>query len=124
MPMLRACTELCRCKNCHNPFGVVTVDEIPVGVRRKRRRQEAQHIPIRGIKASKYMDQAKVKHVIGSPTDFERLLVLSILHYLLCGSRMCDEGSTCSQVELVSFIFHNILCLANLPCVDLPLFKI
>lgn len=119
----RACTELCKCKYCQNPFGAVRVGEIQVGVRRKRRRQEAQHIPIRGIKTSKYMDEAKVHYVIGSPTDFERLLVLSILHYLICGTRSCDEESTSSQVELVSLIFHNILSLAKVLCVDLPLFQ-
>lgn len=77
----RACIELCKCKNCQNPFGVVKVDQKPIGARRKRRHHDVQHIPIRGIKTSKYMDESRVEYSIGSPTDFERLLVLSISCY-------------------------------------------
>lgn len=116
---MTACTELCRCKNCENPFGFVKVDEKQVGVRRKRRHHEAQHIPIRGIKTSKYMDETSIEYSIGSPTNLEYLLVLSILHYL---ALTCDD-STHSQVKRVSFIFHSILSLANILCVHLPLFQ-
>ena len=69
------------------------------------------------------MDQSKVEYSFGSPTDFERLVVLSILHFLVSDVGICDQESTCNQMEVVSFIFHSILSLANALCVQLPLFQ-
>lgn len=58
----RPCTELFKCKNCQNPFGVLQAGEKQVGVTRKRRRQEAEHIPIRGVKTHKYMKESEVEY--------------------------------------------------------------
>ena len=49
-------------------------------MKRKRRQQENQKHPIRGIKTMKYLDENEVQYQIGSLTLFQQLLVVQLSH--------------------------------------------
>ena len=88
-------------------------------MKRKRRQQENQKHPIRGIKTMKYLE---VQYQIGSLTLFEQFLVVSIMNYLM-NKRGIDVHCIRNHKSLVSVIFSESCKIAEAVKVQLPVFQ-
>lgn len=122
----QACTDLCKCKNCANEFGMASTigtTAIVKGVKRNCRQQESQKHPIRGVKTIKYLEKCEVDYYIGALTTFEKLLLLAIMHYLMDRHSMDFQCINDDQLTFLTVAFNGICDVAKSVKVQLPIFQ-
>ncbi len=102
----KACTDLCKCKNCSNPNGQKRFCETPKRKRFKHAWQEFKH-----VNSIQFAHSKSEKLSTGPFTKVEYFLLDSIVSY-------CNEEDIETEPESIHNIYERIVCSAdpgNLP---------
>ena len=121
-----ACLEVCKCKNCTNPFGIKPKNEPPkVGQKRKREPHQGQSIPLKGKKSLTFMRDMGEPVTTGGFSNMEFLLVSSIIHYLLEEERknFCSEDIQSLDISKLYQIYCAIFTITKELRLDFALFE-
>ncbi len=120
---MQSCSLLCHCRNCHNSHGKKPPEEQNhTPLKRKRPMHENQEILLKGRKTNKFMQEAGEVVLKGTTSDFEYLVLCSIIDNLLEKPYDWIEWKSV-DLQIVGNTYKYVQGFAKVVKMELPLFE-